>query len=184
MNWTTKSLSQNLPVLSRVSQLRFAPNTSNFRYKKATHWVASLFIWCRHQESNSGPTDYKSVALPTELCRLNLYCKIMVPEPGIEPGTRGFSILCSTDWAIRATKLSVSLLLWTCWLSRLVRSAAILASEFHLCKCFFPINNSFGGLMCILAVFYLLFCEFRSISFVDCIFQVRGMLMFTIDLCS
>ncbi len=26
-------------------------------------------IWCRHQESNSGPTDYKSVALPTELCR-------------------------------------------------------------------------------------------------------------------
>ena len=25
--------------------------------------------WCRHQESNSGPTDYKSVALPTELCR-------------------------------------------------------------------------------------------------------------------
>ena len=25
------------------------------------------FFWCRHQESNSGPTDYKSVALPTEL---------------------------------------------------------------------------------------------------------------------
>ena len=25
--------------------------------------------WCRHQESNSGPTDYKSVALPTELYR-------------------------------------------------------------------------------------------------------------------
>ena len=29
-----------------------------------------LIVWCRHQESNSGPTDYKSVALPTELCRL------------------------------------------------------------------------------------------------------------------
>ena len=28
------------------------------------------FRWCRHQESNPGPTDYKSVALPTELCRL------------------------------------------------------------------------------------------------------------------
>ena len=25
--------------------------------------------WCRHEESNPGPTDYKSVALPTELCR-------------------------------------------------------------------------------------------------------------------
>ena len=28
-------------------------------------------IWCRHHESNAGPTDYKSVALPTELCRQN-----------------------------------------------------------------------------------------------------------------
>ncbi len=26
-------------------------------------------VWCRHQESNPGPTDYKSVALPAELCR-------------------------------------------------------------------------------------------------------------------
>jgi hypothetical protein len=29
-----------------------------------------LILWCRHQESNPGPTDYKSVALPTELYRL------------------------------------------------------------------------------------------------------------------
>ena len=29
-----------------------------------------LFDWCRHQESNSGPPDYKSGALPTELYRL------------------------------------------------------------------------------------------------------------------
>ena len=29
-----------------------------------------LKIWCRHHESNTGPTDYKSVALPSELCRL------------------------------------------------------------------------------------------------------------------
>ena len=26
--------------------------------------------WCRHQASNPGPTDYKSVALPDELKRL------------------------------------------------------------------------------------------------------------------
>ena len=25
--------------------------------------------WCRQRESNSRPTDYKSVALPAELCR-------------------------------------------------------------------------------------------------------------------
>ena len=28
------------------------------------------YIWCWHQESNPGPTDYKSVALPSELCQL------------------------------------------------------------------------------------------------------------------
>ena len=28
-----------------------------------------LSVWCRHTDSNCGPTDYKSVALPTELCR-------------------------------------------------------------------------------------------------------------------
>ena len=31
--------------------------------------LINLYPWCRHQESNPGPTDYKSVALPTELCR-------------------------------------------------------------------------------------------------------------------
>ena len=32
----------------------------------------STLRWCRHTDSNCGPTDYKSVALPTELCRLYL----------------------------------------------------------------------------------------------------------------
>ena len=39
---------------------------------KKAHLAVSLsrcFVWCRHQESNSGPTDYKSVALPAELYR-------------------------------------------------------------------------------------------------------------------
>src|SRR5690349_3835328 len=26
-------------------------------------------VWCRHPDSNWGPTAYKAVALPTELCR-------------------------------------------------------------------------------------------------------------------
>ena len=30
--------------------------------------------------------------------------KKMVPRAGIEPATRGFSVLCSTDWAIWASK--------------------------------------------------------------------------------
>lgn len=28
------------------------------------------YVWCRQQESNPRPSDYKSAALPTELCRL------------------------------------------------------------------------------------------------------------------
>ena len=39
--------------------------------------------WCRHQESNSGPTDYKSVALPIELSR-HIF---MVEAEGLEPPT-------------------------------------------------------------------------------------------------
>ena len=39
---------------------------------KKAHRKVSLSrcsVWCRHQESNPGPTDYKSVALPSELYR-------------------------------------------------------------------------------------------------------------------
>jgi hypothetical protein len=46
----------------------------------------SLNYWCRHQESNPGPTDYKSVALPTELCRhLVCGCGLLASAAG---GTR------------------------------------------------------------------------------------------------
>ena len=26
--------------------------------------IVLFYVWCRHQESNSGPADYKSAALP------------------------------------------------------------------------------------------------------------------------
>lgn len=36
--------------------------------KRRTSDLVLLFLfWCRHQESNSGPADYKSAALPVEL---------------------------------------------------------------------------------------------------------------------
>ncbi len=47
--------------------------------------------WCRREDLNPQPTDYKSVALPVELQRRR------VARDGIEPPTRGFSVLCSTD---------------------------------------------------------------------------------------
>jgi hypothetical protein len=42
----------------------------------------SLQKWCRQRESNSQPTDYKSVALPITLCRQK-----MVGGIGLEPMT-------------------------------------------------------------------------------------------------
>ena len=67
-------------------------------------------MWC-HQESNRGHKDFQSFALPTELwhqaCKIRLALKRVVP-PGIEPGTQGFSVLCSTNWAMAPQGAHVS----------------------------------------------------------------------------
>ena len=78
---------------------------SNHRTRKRTDLQSAAFghfakpphyktmRWCRREDLNPQPTDYKSVALPIELHRL----VAMVARDGIEPPTRGFSVLCSTD---------------------------------------------------------------------------------------
>ncbi len=38
-------------------------------YRIHKRMILLISLWCWHQESNPGPTDYKSVALPTELCQ-------------------------------------------------------------------------------------------------------------------
>ncbi len=48
-----------------MSILEIVPNLSRLGY--FGHGV--LGKWCRNQDSNSGPDDYKSTALPTELLR-------------------------------------------------------------------------------------------------------------------
>ena len=55
----------------------------------------SRCTWCRREDLNPQPTDYKSVALPIELHRQ--IQTTMVARDGIEPPTRGFSVLCSTN---------------------------------------------------------------------------------------
>ena len=52
-------------ILSTVSSLVWE-NVSNFRSLR----IFKIRKWCRNAESNRGPTDYESVALPTELSRL------------------------------------------------------------------------------------------------------------------
>ena len=50
-----------------------------------------------HQRENH-TTEIKKPPIRSELL------KFMVPRGGIEPSTRGFSVLCSTDWAIWASR--------------------------------------------------------------------------------
>ena len=47
-----------------------------------SHFATSPIKWCRNQDLNPEPTDYKSVALPIELFR-----HIMVGDIGLEPMT-------------------------------------------------------------------------------------------------
>ena len=48
--------------------------------------------WSWREELNPQPADYKSAALPIEL-----HQQEVVPQSGIEPLTRGFSVPCSTN---------------------------------------------------------------------------------------
>ena len=52
--------------------------------------------WSGRRDSNSRPSPWQGDALPLS------HSRKMVPRGGIEPPTRGFSVLCSTDWAIWA----------------------------------------------------------------------------------
>ena len=45
------------------------PPTRGFSIRCSTDWAIEAKEWCRLPESNWWPTDYKSVALPTELSR-------------------------------------------------------------------------------------------------------------------
>ena len=49
---------------------------------RCVNHFATIAIWCRKQDLNPQPTDYKSVALPIELFRL-----FMVEDDGLEPPT-------------------------------------------------------------------------------------------------
>ena len=64
--------------------------------------------WC-HQESNRG--HKARLALPvlcsnqTKTPRRRTARRFNVVPPGIEPGTQGFSVLCSTNWAMAPANL-------------------------------------------------------------------------------
>jgi hypothetical protein len=107
-------------------QIRTAePEGADLQSAAFSHFATPPSVeWCRQEDLNPQPTDYKSVALPVELHRhvkvinpnlfskprfgnmVNIndvyftslrFVKNMVAQDGIEPPTHGFSVHCSTN---------------------------------------------------------------------------------------
>ena len=74
-------LTITIRVAGRLRSLKAHNKTSEIvaKWCQKKELRQELFsVWCRHEESNHGPTDYKSVALPTELRRR---CKVALCPP-------------------------------------------------------------------------------------------------------
>ena len=65
------------------------PEGTDLQSAAFDHFAISPKKWCRQRESNSQPTDYKSVALPVTLCRQTKYIK----QNGGRYRTRTYDIL-------------------------------------------------------------------------------------------
>ena len=64
------------------------PGNDGVKVRCLTAWLIPNETWCRREDLNPQPTDYKSVALPVELRRQILMgVGIMVDADGIEPPT-------------------------------------------------------------------------------------------------
>ena len=63
----------------------------HFNPKRNTTLLGGVSFWSGLRGSNSLPPPWQGGALPDELSPQ------MVPRAGIEPATRGFSVLCSTN---------------------------------------------------------------------------------------
>ena len=60
------------------------PEGTDLQSAAFSHFATSPKKWCRNQDLNPEPTDYKSVALPIELFR---HKTNMVEDIGLEPMT-------------------------------------------------------------------------------------------------
>ena len=75
--------------MERITRLELA--TSTLARWRSTRWAKSAYL----RTSGSQKTDRLT-------CPLQILHLIVVLPVGIEPTTRGFSVLCSTDWATEA----------------------------------------------------------------------------------
>ena len=71
---------------------------------------APFYIWCRQQESNPRPTDYKSVALPSELYRLKVVAALL---PGAYWSLTYISPAAVVQAHLRSRRTHCSLYLYT-----------------------------------------------------------------------
>ena len=94
-NFTTGAFLLTLQIGQKFPSGNSNPHSGHFSV------ISFPLKWCRRRDSNSRPTAYKAVALPTELRRLFNYQLIIYPEnvmcqpvlerhTGFEPVTRAW----------------------------------------------------------------------------------------------
>ena len=85
------------PLIELEAAPRFELGNRGFADLCLTTWLCRRLKWSGKGDSNSRPSPWQGDALPLSYSRI-----IMVPQGRIELPTRGFSVLCSTDWATEA----------------------------------------------------------------------------------
>ena len=113
-NWATRACFCMLPCIEGIKLIIY----SSLRYFREagdgnrTH-VSSLEGWCSTIELHPHIFCPVWITRTNNIITENLYrvkthyqFSVIMPRTGIEPVTRGFSVLCSTDWAIWANQFA------------------------------------------------------------------------------
>ena len=83
---------------------QFSIYPQKFDIRNTTACLRAAWNSLQNRLSGNLPSRYdKKLAAANWIC--SGYCFIVVP-PGIEPGTQGFSVLCSTNWAMAPSALN------------------------------------------------------------------------------
>ena len=113
-NWATRACFCMLPCIEGIKLIIY----SSLRYFREagdgnrTH-VSSLEGWCSTIELHPHIFCPVWITRTNDIITENLFrvkthyqFSVIMPRTGIEPVTRGFSVLCSTDWAIWANQFA------------------------------------------------------------------------------
>ena len=86
-------------IFTLIRDLHPLANTHAEHTNKGDKQFSLLVAFCRNEATRT-PDPYVPNVVRYQLRYIPIVC---VVPPGIEPGTQGFSVLCSTNWAMAPT---------------------------------------------------------------------------------